>query len=124
MGGSFAPSISLGDVYVDSYRADIYLNGTLAEQFVYDISASGKYKMLYRSWKMPLSEQSMKSPYVSLLEISPPKGSVPYLKNWAGNVTPLSLKRKITQREFQIWPRSTRRDAYSPADVFRRKVPH
>jgi uncharacterized membrane protein len=57
MGGSFAPGISLGDVYVDSYRADIYLNGTLEEQFVYDIGASGKYKMLYRSWKMPLSEQ-------------------------------------------------------------------
>ena len=94
MGGSFAPGISLGDVYVDSYRADIYLNGTLAEQFVYDISASGKYKMLYRSWKMPLSEQSMKSPYVSLLDISPPKGSLPYLKNWAGNVTPLSSQAK------------------------------
>ena len=94
MGGSFASGVTLGDVYVDSYRADIYLNGTLAEQFVYDISASGKYKMIYRSWKMPLSEQSMKSPYVSLLEISPPQGSVPYLKNWAGNVTPLSAQAK------------------------------
>jgi uncharacterized membrane protein len=94
MGGSFASGVTLGDVYVDSYRADIYLNGTLVEQFVYDISASGKYKMLYRSWKMPLSEQSMKSPYVSLLRISPPQGSVPYLKNWAGNVTPLSAQAK------------------------------
>ena len=94
MGGSFAPGISLGDVYVDSYRADIYLNGTLEEQFVYDIGASGKYKMLYRSWKMPLSEQSLNSPYVSLLKISPPQGSVPYMKDQAGKVTPLSAQAK------------------------------
>ncbi|MCU0638202.1 MAG: DUF2207 domain-containing protein [Methanothrix sp.] len=92
MGGSFASDISLGDVYVDSYRADIYLNGTLAEQFVYDISASGKYKMLYRSWKMPLSQRRLNSPYVALLNISPPQGTVPYLKDLAGNVTVLSAK--------------------------------
>ena len=41
-------SFNLGDVYVDNYRADIYLNGTLAEQFVYRIESSGKYRMLYR----------------------------------------------------------------------------
>ncbi|MFA6373425.1 MAG: DUF2207 domain-containing protein, partial [Methanothrix sp.] len=92
--GSFAPGISLGDVYVDSYKADIYLNGTLMEQFVYDIGASEKYKMLYRSWKMPLSKQSMNSPYVSLLEISPPQGTVPYMKDLDGKVTPLSSQAK------------------------------
>ncbi|MCX6677193.1 MAG: DUF2207 domain-containing protein [Methanothrix sp.] len=92
MGGSFAPGISLGDVYVDSYRADIYLNGTLAEQFLYNIGASGKYKMLYRSWKMPLSEQSPNSPYISLLNVSPPQGTVPYMKDRAGNVTVLSAQ--------------------------------
>jgi hypothetical protein len=38
--------VEAGDVYVDEYRADLYLNGTLEEQFVYRIKAPGKYRML------------------------------------------------------------------------------
>jgi uncharacterized membrane protein len=70
------------------------VNGTLEEQLVYNIGASKKYKMLYRSWKMPLSLQSMNSPYVSLLDISPPQGSMPYIKDRNGMVTPLSSQAK------------------------------
>ena len=93
-GSGVTSGINLGDVYVDSYRADVYLNGTLVEQFVYDIGASGKYKMLYRSWKMPLSAQGLNSPYVELLDVSPPQGTVPYMKDQAGKVTVLSVPGK------------------------------
>lgn len=57
LGSRIAPGLFLGDVYVDSYRADICLNGTLDEQFVYAVDASKKYQMLYSSWKLPLSTQ-------------------------------------------------------------------
>ena len=73
-------SFNLGDVYVDNYRADIYLNGTLAERFVYRIESSGKYRMLYREWKMPLSAQNLSIPYVEPLKITPAAGVIPYFK--------------------------------------------
>jgi uncharacterized membrane protein len=79
--------IGLGDVYVDSYRADLYLNGTLAEQFVYQIKESGKYRMLYRNWKMTLSSQRQNDPYVEPLEIVPPSGAIAYITDWRGNAT-------------------------------------
>ncbi|MCX6675487.1 MAG: hypothetical protein NTW84_03605 [Methanothrix sp.] len=77
----------LGDVYVDSYRADLYLNGTLAEQFIYQIKESGKYRMLYRNWEMTLSSQRENAPYVEPLEIVPPSGAIAYITDWRGNAT-------------------------------------
>jgi len=47
------------DVYVDSYRADLYLNGKIEENFVYVITESGKYRMLYRNWQPPLSTEKL-----------------------------------------------------------------
>jgi len=83
---------NLGEVYVDDYRADIYLNGTLAEQFVYRIVPSGKYRMLYRSWKMPLSTQNLSQPYVETLKVIPEAGLIPYIKLHNGSVQILSTK--------------------------------
>lgn len=84
-------SMQLGDIYVDSYRADIFLNGTLSEQSVYRIGTFGKYRMLYRNIRnMPLSIQRLDYPYVELKMVDPPDGSVPYLKDSSGNLTILS----------------------------------
>ena len=83
-------SFNLGDVYVDNYRADIYLNGTLAERFVYRIESSGKYRMLYREWKMPLSAQNLSIPYVEPLKITPAAGVIPYFRDNNGNARILS----------------------------------
>jgi len=49
-----------GDVYVEEYRADLYLNGTLKESFLYRIRKSGEYRMLYRNWKVPLTQEYIK----------------------------------------------------------------
>jgi uncharacterized membrane protein len=76
------------DVYVDDYSADLYLNGTLKESFIYNIDAADKYRMLYRSWTtLPVSLQNMSRPYVEPLEIIPPPGTIPYIKDQSGRVT-------------------------------------
>ncbi|HSD58080.1 MAG TPA: DUF2207 domain-containing protein, partial [Methanotrichaceae archaeon] len=76
------------DVYVDDYSADLYLNGTLKESFIYNIDAAGKYRMLYRSWTtLPVSLQNLNRPYVEPLEIIPPAGTIPYIKDQSGRVT-------------------------------------
>lgn len=82
------PNLIAGkDVYVDDYRADLYLNGTLKESFLYRIKADGKYRMLYRTWTtLPVSLESLDRPYVDPLEIIPPSGTIPYVKDWNGRV--------------------------------------
>lgn len=76
------------DVYVDSYSADLYLNGTLKEKFIYNIEAGEKYRMLYRSWTtLPVSLQNLSRPYVQPLSIIPPVGTIPYIKDQSERVT-------------------------------------
>ncbi len=86
----FPAGFFLGDVYVESYQADLYLNGTLSEEFDYRIKKSGAYRMLYRNWKMPLSAEHMVLPYIEPLEILPTPGAVPYVKDNTGAVQILS----------------------------------
>jgi uncharacterized membrane protein len=76
------------DVYVDDYSADLYLNGTLKESFIYNIDAAGKYRMLYRTWTtLPVYIENPGRPYVEPLQIIPPSRSIPYIKDQLGNVT-------------------------------------
>ena len=76
------------DVYVDDYRADLYLNGTLKESFIYEITEADKYRMLYRTWTtLPVSMENPGRPYVEPQRIIPPSGSIPYVKDRLGNVT-------------------------------------
>jgi uncharacterized membrane protein len=92
--------IDLGDVYVENYRADIYLNGTIGEQFVYRILPSHKYRMLYRSWRMPLSTQNLSQPYVEPLNVSSEVGVIPYIKQHNGSVQ--ILLKKYGRYESQV----------------------
>jgi uncharacterized membrane protein len=78
------------DVYVYEYRADFYPNGTLEELFVYQISTSGKYRMLYRSFKDPLARGELNKPYFELLELRPPLGTTTYIRDYSGRVEVLS----------------------------------
>ena len=75
-----------GDVYVDSYSANLYLNGTLEENFVYEIKEPFKYWMLYRNWKVPLSGISNDpalntTPHIDLVSVSAPPGTIPYIRS-------------------------------------------
>ncbi|HRU81905.1 MAG TPA: DUF2207 domain-containing protein, partial [Candidatus Methanomethylicus sp.] len=84
------PSLFEGNVVVDSYRATLYGNGTLVEEFTYAISASGQYRMLYRSWDAPLTLGPLARSHVELVSIECPAGTVPYIKDNTGTVTVLS----------------------------------
>lgn len=79
-----------GDVYVENYRADLYMNGTLEENFVYEIKESGKYRMLYRNWEAPLSQERLDSPYIEPVRIASPLGTIPYAKDVQSRVKILS----------------------------------
>lgn len=73
-------------VYVEDYRADFYLNGTLAERYDYQINQAGKYRMLYRNWKVPLTDGNLSQPYVEIISINPPENTIAYFKNQLGKV--------------------------------------
>jgi uncharacterized membrane protein len=79
-----------GDIYVESYQADLYPDGTLEETFIYEIKESGEYRMLYRIWEAPLSWESLGTPHVEPVSISPPPGTISYTKDFQGEVTLLS----------------------------------
>lgn len=81
-----APRADGDSVYVDSYSADLYLNGTFLEKFDYQINDGGRYRMLYKDWKVPLSFTTLSQPYVELLDIVPPGGTLPYAKDCKGSV--------------------------------------
>ena len=46
----YIPSILVGDVVVKEYHATFYLNGTLVEDYIYELKEPDKYRMLYRVW--------------------------------------------------------------------------
>lgn len=81
------PSVSIGgEIYVEEYRADLYLNGTLLEKYLYQIRRSGQYRMLYRHWKVPLTQEQINRSHVELLAIDPPPGTIAYIKDFKGHV--------------------------------------
>jgi len=84
-----------GDVVVEEYHATLYLNGTLVEDYLYDVKESNKYRMLYRIWDAPVSLKSIDYPYIEVLGIEAPEGSVGYIKDYLGVVWASSYLREI-----------------------------
>ena len=80
------PPLFEGDLVVDSYNAILYENGTLTEQYSYDVKPSGQYRMLYRSWEVPLTLGRGSSPSVQFISANPPSGTIGYAKDGEGNV--------------------------------------
>lgn len=88
-------------ISIQSYRADIYLNGTLQENYVYKIDEGNRYRMLYRPWKLPLSAQKLGHPYVEPLSVDPPQGSIPYVKDRNAEVTIFSPLDRNCRKDIQ-----------------------
>lgn len=42
------------DLVADSYTAVLENDGTLTETYVYDVASAGTYRMLFRTWMIPL----------------------------------------------------------------------
>lgn len=74
------------DVYIDEYRATIYPNGTLVEEYTYEVMVK-EYRMLFRVWTAPLSMDSLNQPYIEFLEIEAPPGAIGYYKDYTGQVS-------------------------------------
>lgn len=92
----YIPILLEGDVVVLEYRAEFYLNGTLVEEYVYEVRKPGKFKMLYRIWDAPLSTSRLEMPCVTVLKVEVPKGTVGYIKDHAGRVYSKSHTRVIS----------------------------
>jgi uncharacterized membrane protein len=80
------PPLLEGNLAVDSYDAVLYENGTLTEHYTYDVKTSGQYRMLYRSWQVPLTLGTSSSPSVQFISANPPSGTIGYVKDAGGNV--------------------------------------
>ena len=78
------PPLFEGDLVVDSYTAILYQNGTLTEQYTYDVKTSGQYRMLYRSWEAPLTFGTSSNPSVQFISVIPPSGTIGYAKDEDG----------------------------------------
>ena len=75
-----------GDITVERYTAVLYMNGTLTEEYLYNIKVSGEYRMLYRSWEAPVSLQQMSIPFIQPLKIEGPPGAATYIRDDNGSV--------------------------------------
>ncbi|HID96572.1 MAG TPA: DUF2207 domain-containing protein, partial [Thermodesulfobacteriaceae bacterium] len=109
--------VSCGDVYVENYRAELFLNGTLKENFVYEIERSGIYRMLYRNWDdAPLLQRGEEHvvPYIETVSITPPAGTYPYIKDFKGNVNVLSPSSSRYKYEIASLALSNEAGCYSP----------
>jgi len=77
-----------GDLIVEKYAITLSLDGSLRETYVYDVSISGKYTMLYRVWKVPLlspAASGLNKPYIKIINVDCSFG-MPYVKDFAGKV--------------------------------------
>jgi len=83
-------SMAADGISIKSYQADLYLNGTLEEKFEYQIEDANRYRMLYRSWKLPVSLEQLDRDFVEPIMVYPPKGTVGYFIDRNGKVTVLS----------------------------------
>ncbi|MBK3332550.1 DUF2207 domain-containing protein [Persephonella atlantica] len=87
------------------YSAVIEIGETvgLEEQYIFDVKKSGKYRMLYRYWKAPLSYQnSLNNPHIKVADVI--TDSPYYIKDYSGNVYgnfPPSLKGFIVQKAYR-----------------------
>ena len=82
-----APPLFEGSLVVDQYEAALYGNGTLTEAYTYDVKSSGEYRMLYRSWDVPLTLNGSTVPNVRFVAMEAPEGTIGYIKDYNGVVT-------------------------------------
>ena len=75
------PPLFEGNLVVDSYDAVLYENGTLTEQYTYDVRISGEYRMLFRFWEAPVTFSTGSRPSVQFVSATVPSGTIGYAKD-------------------------------------------
>jgi uncharacterized membrane protein len=86
----------------------LHLNGTLEERFFYSILESEKIRMLYRIWKVSLTQEQQTGPYTELKKIKAPPGTVPYAK-MMGKTRILSYNGSLySPAQYDLWSTAKR----------------
>ncbi|MDD1654724.1 MAG: DUF2207 domain-containing protein, partial [Methanomicrobiales archaeon] len=80
------PPLFEGNLVVDRYSAALAPDGTLTETYTYDVKAANTYRMLYRTWEVPLSFGFLDQPSVEFVGMDPPAGTIGYAKDDAGRI--------------------------------------
>jgi len=83
---TYLPSFTEGGVVVDEYKTFFYVDGTLIENYVYEIKHSNRFRMLYRVWDAPLSITQLNEPSIQFLNASINSEAFVYLKDFQGVV--------------------------------------
>jgi uncharacterized membrane protein len=79
----YLPGVFRDDsAYVESYRATLYPDGRLEEEFTYRLNED-RFRMLFRLWRAPLSLEPLDIPYVMVLGVGGPPGAVGYIRDYA-----------------------------------------
>jgi uncharacterized membrane protein len=76
-----------GDLTVSSYDAVLNEDGTLSEHYTYEVTSSGKYRMLYRIWESPLTLNTSTEPSIRFVSMTPEPGMIGYVRAGNGDVT-------------------------------------
>ena len=81
------PILSDGDLVIADYKAELREDGTFTETYLYEVKASGKYRMLFRYWDDPLALEPLDSPSIELKDMQVPPGLIGYVKEYDGTVS-------------------------------------
>ncbi len=81
------PRAMEGNLVVDSYSAAISADGTLTEQYTYDVKTPDTYQMLFRTWEVPLAGTPLTQPSVEVVGMQVPPGTIGYYRDYQGQVT-------------------------------------
>jgi uncharacterized membrane protein len=82
----FAPLFD-GDLTVSSYEAVLGTDGTLTEQYTFDVGSGYEYRMLYRIWEAPVTFIPLYEPHIRFVSLDPPPGTIGYVRDGNGDVT-------------------------------------
>ncbi|HOG74154.1 MAG TPA: DUF2207 domain-containing protein, partial [Methanofastidiosum sp.] len=79
--------ISLGgDLVIENYEVNLLSDGTLTENYTFNVANSGQYRMLFRYWDDLLSFGPLDRPYIEFVNLDYPSGTTGYAKNYWGDV--------------------------------------
>ena len=85
---NYLPPLFEGDVVVDEYIVTLYPNGTLMEDYTYEVKVSNQYRMLFRSWDAPLSKDRLNRPHIQFLRAHAFSSEqlIVYMKDFQGSI--------------------------------------
>jgi WD40 repeat protein len=81
-----SPSVPIS-TFDDDYTASYLWDGTLEEKFLYRVTNSDKFTMLYRNFYDPLVIKSISDPHIKFINMNGPDGTISYIKDSSGTVS-------------------------------------